>query len=132
MHAILKRVYQPKQTVGHITLFDGFEKKFEGKVLELPWLDNDNNVSCIPEGTYYVRPFKSTKFGNCFEVVDVPGRSAILFHAGTYVTHTEGCLLVGFSLADLNKDGLLDVANSKDAINELVSKASKFRLTIIS
>lgn len=66
--------------------------------LELPWRENAKNVSCIPTGLYEVIPHESPKFGECFLVNDVPGRSAILFHAGNTTSDTKGCILVGDSL----------------------------------
>jgi hypothetical protein len=71
--------------------------------LELPWRDNRPNVSCIPCGEYGVAVRHSPRFGDAYEVKNVPGRSYILFHAGNlagdtakgYHTHVEGCILLG-------------------------------------
>lgn len=63
--------------------------------LERPWRNNQHRVSCIPAGTYTVRPFSSPRHKDCFELVDVPDRDAILIHAGNFVHDTEGCILVG-------------------------------------
>lgn len=62
--------------------------------LELPWLDNEPRHSCIPTGQYICRRVRSPKFGNTFEVTNVPNRSAILFHKGNTTEDTEGCILV--------------------------------------
>jgi Family of unknown function (DUF5675) len=62
--------------------------------LERPWVDNQPEVSCIPAGRYQCRRVRSPKFGDTFEVMDVPGRSHILFHKGNTVEDTEGCILV--------------------------------------
>lgn len=67
--------------------------------LELPWLDNAQQRSCIPVGTYRCRRIHSPKFGDVFEVMDVPGRSNILFHRGNRLIDTEGCILVGEEFA---------------------------------
>ena len=53
-----------------------------GLTLERQWLNNQSNISCIPEGGYLCKRVKSPKFGNTFEVTDVTGRSHILFHKG--------------------------------------------------
>lgn len=63
--------------------------------LERPWDDNKENISCIPAGRYRCRRVKSPKFGDTYEVCDVPGRSHVLFHRGNYVYDTQGCILVG-------------------------------------
>jgi len=67
--------------------------------LENPWLDNQRNVSCIPEGQYKVRlrlPRESaTRDYLHLLVQDVPNRSYILFHIGNTAKDTSGCILVG-------------------------------------
>ena len=66
------------------------------KTLELPWLDNTPGISCIPKGNYTCRRVKSSKFGETFQVCDVPNRQGILFHAGNSAPKdTRGCILLG-------------------------------------
>jgi hypothetical protein len=63
--------------------------------LERPWEDNEQNISCIPPGRYRCRRIRSPKFGNTYEICDVPGRTHVLFHAGNTIEDTQGCILVG-------------------------------------
>lgn len=63
--------------------------------LERPWEDNKQEVSCIPAGRYRCRRIRSPRFGNTFEVCEVPGRTHVLFHAGNTLEDTHGCILVG-------------------------------------
>jgi len=63
--------------------------------LERPWQDNQASVSCIPAGRYRCERVRSPKFGWTFEVKNVPGRTHILFHNGSFIEDTEGCILVG-------------------------------------
>lgn len=70
--------------------------------LERPWLNNRRNVSCIPDGEYLCKRVDSSKFGDTFEVIDVPGRSHILFHKGNLKEDTHGCILVGEQYEPLN------------------------------
>jgi hypothetical protein len=77
--------------------------------LELPYLANCRNVSCIPAGVYDVTPYYSKKFGNCFKLSDPPGRSGILIHAGNSVEDTRGCILVGTSF---NMTGIVQSKNA--------------------
>ena len=67
--------------------------------LENPWLDNQRNISCIPEGEYKVRlrlPRESaTRDYVHLLVKDVENRSYILFHRGNTAKDTRGCILVG-------------------------------------
>jgi len=69
--------------------------------LEDAWRDNERMISCIPKGTYKVIWHKSPKFGNVFKVVDVPGRSDILIHAGNTHNDTHGCILLGMMYGTL-------------------------------
>jgi hypothetical protein len=62
--------------------------------LEEPWRNNDVGVSCIPPGLYTCTRVKSPKFGDTFEVTQVPGRTHILFHKGNTLDDTQGCILV--------------------------------------
>lgn len=64
--------------------------------IEPPWKNNEVGKSCIPVGTYNVHPHSGAKFKNVWEV-EVPGRDAILFHAGNSIYDTTGCILVGRS-----------------------------------
>ncbi len=61
--------------------------------LERPWLKNKVNVSCIPGGFYTIRPVKSPKFGDTFEVCNVLGRTHILIHKGNHIHETQGCIM---------------------------------------
>ena len=69
---------------------------FAGYTLERPWLDNQRNVSCIPEGVYQGALQPSPRFGRVLpELLDVPGRSQILIHPGNKVQDSQGCILLG-------------------------------------
>lgn len=70
--------------------------------LEPPWLDNKPFISCIPAGTYTCQLTESPKFGLTYEVMDVEGRTHILFHKGNTQEDTSGCILVGEEFADTN------------------------------
>lgn len=63
--------------------------------LEPPQRGNAQNISCIPAGEYHCKRVSSPRFGETFEIMDVPGRSHILFHAGNVVDDTSGCVLLG-------------------------------------
>lgn len=122
-----------KQTLGDLRLFDDdCNVVYTCKTLELPWLDNAVQKSCIPAGSYNVVPRTSAKFKKHFHVLDVPGRSYILFHSGNYHTQILGCVLVGTGLSYINKDGYLDVTSSKVALGELLKRAPDgFKLDIL-
>lgn len=63
---------------------------------EDPWNENAVGRSCIPEGLYTIAPGRYNKGGyDCYDVLDVPGRSSIKIHKGNSDEDTEGCILVG-------------------------------------
>jgi hypothetical protein len=129
MKAELLRTYQPKQTIGEL-LIDGVEFC---KTLELKWLDNTRSKSCIPEGTYKVvkRLAHAKRKYDHFHVLNVPSRSYILIHTGNYSRQILGCILVGDKHIDLDKDGLVDVANSTVTLKKLYDlMPNEFELTI--
>jgi hypothetical protein len=71
------------------------------RTLERPWLNNQRSVSCIPVGTYQGAIQPSPRFRRDLpELLDVPGRSQILIHAGNSPEDTEGCILVGMERAE--------------------------------
>lgn len=133
MFAVISRLKEQHQTRGCFAVFDRDRVVLEVKTLELPYLDNKPNISCISDGEYECRKIVHDKFGQCIEVLNVKGRSGILFHAGNFATEravqeraiklnlrkvdTLGCILPGLHFADINSDGYLDIVNSRDALD---------------
>ena len=98
--------------------------------LEQPWNDNKVSASCIPVGEYVCKWHDSPKYGWCYTVTNVEGRSHILFHAGNTADDTRGCILLGSSLNVMR--GLNAVSNSRMSVanfNGILGKES-FKLTI--
>jgi hypothetical protein len=136
MKAKLIRTYYPKYTKGDLTVDNGFTCD----TLELPWLNNASQISCIPKGVYKVVPRQSAKYGRHLHVTNVQGREFILIHWGNYAGSNnpatghpdiKGCILVGYGYADLNGDGLPEITRSKSAFIDLMSKCGEgFELTI--
>ena len=121
------------QTLGHLFVYDGTTELARFATLELPWKNNERNVSCIPAGTYPLRPRTTDKFGAHFALDSVPGRSGILIHTGNFASQIRGCILVGLHHDDLNSDGKLDTARSRIALNQLVQLISDpTTITIVS
>lgn len=85
--------------------------------IERPWVDNPHGVggvprmSCVPPGTYWVKPWHSANFPDTYIITnptlgvylqpgDIPagqgwGRSAILMHVANRVRDVIGCIGVG-------------------------------------
>ena len=88
--------------------------------LELPWFNNMNNISCISEGTYKCKRHSSQKFGEVWQVMDVPNRDEILIHAGNLPTDTHGCILVGANRGIVNNEK--GIINSKETLRSLMDR----------
>lgn len=84
--------------------------------LELPWKDNQRNISCVPEGLYDINYNKSPKHGDSVHVKEVPGRAGILIHAGNTTKDTEGCILVGTK----NRNMLVDSRKALKQVLEIL------------
>jgi len=70
--------------------------------LELPWKNNKQHVSRIPQGSYLCNRIESPRFGWTYHVVGVPDRGEIIFHEGNTIADTRGCILCGSWIAPHN------------------------------
>lgn len=123
-----------KQTLGTL-MINSSSGIFTAKTLELPWLDNAVDKSCIPLGTYECKWTYSPKFKKyTYEITNVPNRPGIRIHGGNYNTDTEGCVLLGESYANINSDTELDLVNSRKTVYEFekLMNQQSFTLTIAS
>ena len=85
----LIRTYFPNGTNGEIFL-KGIKLCY---AIELPWLNNQNRISCIPEGTYGMMKRYSPKHGWHLILMNVPKRQLILIHAANdAVKELKGCI----------------------------------------
>ena len=94
---LIRDTFTDKSTLGE--LFLNGERMCD--TLELPYINNEKRISCIPEGEYKVRlrtaRESATRDYLHLLVQDVPNRDYILFHRGNSAKDTSGCVLVGFS-----------------------------------
>ena len=98
--------------------------------LELPWNNNQTDISCIPTGQYTCNKITSPKFGVVFEVQGVPNRVDVLLHIGNYTKDTHGCILLGSSFIE---DGNRGIAQSTVMFNHfmtVLNNDDSFTLTI--
>ena len=107
---------------------------FKSESLERGWMDNERNVSCIPEGDYPVKLEYSSKFRKeLYEIYDVPNRSECKFHAANYWRQLNGCIALGKNRKDIDGDGYRDVTSSKVTMaefHEAMDGDTKARLII--
>lgn len=86
MELELMRLYQKEGTNGTLCLV-------VCQTIELPWLQNQRNVSCIPEGRYELKKGMTQKRGLHIRLQDVPHRAGILMHpANDAGRDLKGCI----------------------------------------
>jgi len=101
-------------------------EEYECKTLELPWRENQRQISCIPPDIYNVEIRLSNKYGRIYWVRNVPNRSYILIHSGNFAgdkskgfkTHVMGCILLGTRSGFLG--GQVAVLNSRIAVRQFM------------
>lgn len=113
-----------------------FDTGFQCFVLELPWRNNEQEQSCIPEGVYQCGLRPSARFGSytggmVYHIQPVQGRTDILIHIGNTVRDTKGCLLVGDSISDGTPTSLRNSRKTLMALHEH-TQGKPFTLTISS
>ena len=89
MELELIRSYYPTGTNGEISL-NGERVCYS---IELPWLENKSQVSCIPEGKYELTIRYSEHLKWHLQVMNVKNRALILIHpANDAVKELKGCI----------------------------------------
>lgn len=89
MNILIERTYWANGTNGDLHV----NGKLRCHSIELPWHNNERQISCIPEGKYQLKKHLSARFGSCLVVCNVPNRSAILIHAANNaVKELRGCI----------------------------------------
>jgi len=112
-----------KETISNIIVTEDMKEIYSCYLVELSWQFNQKNISCIPVDKYILKKLESSPAFDYphFEVLNVPGRSGIKWHVANYARQLRGCGAPGERLADLNHDGVIDVASSGNALKELLS-----------
>ena len=99
--------------------------------LEREWKENKRGESCIPTGLYLCQRVKSPKFGDTFEICDVPGRSHILFHKGNIEDDSHGCVITGEEYGEYkNKIAVLSSGKAFNEFKERTHGIDFFKLEI--
>jgi len=89
MVLVLNRTYFPEGTQG-VLEWNGTLVCY---TIELPWLENQRRISCIPEGKYVLQKRFSPKFKWHIHLQNVPGRDFILIHPANDATkELLGCI----------------------------------------
>jgi len=113
----LARTYYPEWTKGLISI----NNVVLTKSLELPWIDNKRNISCIPEGIYPISLRQSSKFRKHLSIQNVPDRDLILLHPGNNASKDlKGCIAPVLVLTDTDNGSY-----SRLALNLIMANLSR-------
>lgn len=85
--------------------------------LELPWRDNNKDLSCIPAGLYQCTFSYSPHFDKkTYLLTGVKDRTSIRIHSANFPAELKGCIALGEKLGVLN--GERAVLNSRQAVGD--------------
>lgn len=116
MNVLLKRLSTNAQgTLGELYSDDGTKLCV---TVELPWLNNVHDKSCIPAGTYPVTQYQSPSKGTVFLLHNTQPRDMIEMHAANTIKDVLGCIGVGDSFGEV--DFLPAVMNSRHTLTKLL------------
>ncbi len=128
MELELFRTYKPDGTNGELKLM-------VCSTIELPWLQNKRNISCIPEGRYELKMRETKKRGQHLLVLNVKGRDGILIHpANDAKKDLQGCIAPVTTLSGPGKGSQSRLANEKlkALVLEAFQRKEKVFITIKS
>ena len=124
MKVVISRTYGKSETKGLLLVVENCKILTRCVTIELPDNGNQQNHSCILEGKYWMVKTHTEKHGDCFLLLDVPGRTGIEMHVGNFVNgkkiDSEGCICPGYYFEDINSDGFIDVAESTNTMKALL------------
>ena len=131
---INRDILMDNQTMGVCYIKDDVKSTYVGFSLERGWKNNQNNISCIPEGTYKLVLEYSDRFKKyLWEIKGVPNRAECKFHSANYWHELNGCIALGNKRIDINKDGYPDVTSSVDTMkkfHELLKGETEVKLIV--
>ena len=143
MELELIRTYFPNGTNGVLRSFDSAQDRQAQddkmviicNTIELPWINNEHQVSCIPEGRYELKKRYTAERGEHLILVNVPDRQLILIHAANDAKkELKGCIAPVSILTDAGKGTQSKIALAK--VNAIVfpvlDQMKEFFMTIKS
>jgi len=103
--------------------------------MERGYMNNAQNISNVPAGTYPIVFEYSDKFDmKLWEIKGVAGRSECKIHAANYWYQLNGCISPGVEPTDLDGDGYLDVTHSADSLksfHKALEGITETKITIV-
>jgi hypothetical protein len=100
--------------------------------IENPWLDNAPNISCIPEGLYYLERYNSPSHGaNTWQFINVPNRTFCQIHVANYASDVSGCIGLGSQVMS-GMEGVSNSRNAMDLFTDMTADLHSLKMTINS
>ena len=99
--------------------------------LEPADLMNKQNISSIPAQQYICQRYTSPKYPDTFQVLNVPDRDNVLFHAGNFDDDTKGCILLAQHFGKIRGErAVLNSGNTFKSFLAIMAGIKDFHLTI--
>lgn len=113
---VISRLKQDDCTIGRLRT-----PTMSALTLELPWRDNQQNVSCVTAGVYRYKKHLSPSLGEVVHILDVENRTWIYIHIGNYLYEIKGCILIGTALHESGRHTPMSpsIQNSTEAFRAL-------------
>lgn len=134
MKMLLRRHYLPMATFGELWDDQGTRVAV---TVECPWLNNQPNISCIPEGRYQLTGYTSPHKGHCLALnapelgVQLTGpalRTACLMHSANRASELQGCIAPGDSFGVVASEWA--VMNSRQTMQALLNRINNQPCTL--
>ncbi len=125
----LTREYGPTGTNGTLTL----RNAVICHTIELPWRNNRQRISCIPEGRYRLVRQQYHRHGEQLGLIHVPQREAILIHAGNDAQgDLQGCIAPVTTLTGVGRGihSQQALQKLKDVVYPLIDQGMKIWLVV--
>jgi hypothetical protein len=114
------------ETGAHGTLGKIIAPDIQCYSIELPWKNNEQNISCIIAGAYPYRKEIHPKFGRCLRLFAISEREGVLMHAGSFAgdvslgwkSDSSGCVIIGSKIEKIKKQKA--AINSRATLDTLI------------
>ena len=93
--------------------------------------ENATMISSIPPQQYWCERYGSNKYPDTWQIINIPGRDKVLFHAGNTVADTQGCILLAQHLGKLRENrAVLNSGTTFRKFMDVTRPVSKLHLTV--
>lgn len=117
---ILRDLFFDQQaSLGTCYVYDQRTQIFKSESLERGWVNNQNRISCLPEGDFPIEFEESYKFEQfLWEIKETAHRSECKFHWANYWYDLNGCVGLGNNRKYIDGDLVMDVTDSRNIIKK--------------